>query len=311
MRVGILLALVLESGLAGCAAPGGPLADAAPLGTLSFGADGLSTPIALAGESAAVWAVGDPDVCFSLEHAARGAALDIVDSAGLRYQRLRCETGTPLRAPLADALDVSWVPVARPREGRVAIRFIITEHSALRGEPAAQQALVQALATELSSVGLAPELSEAVEVTGAPAESRFRDLAPDALDELLALAPPALAGTVDVVFAGCLRRVDPLGAPSAVLGFTGRVGGGGGGAADAVFLPGLICDSFDRMPAPADAEATAHVLAHELGHFLGLAHVDDEANAMHPNPRLATANGFTDTQVAHMHSHPFVRPRSR
>lgn len=300
MRVGILLVL-----LAGCAAPGGPLAEAAPFAVLSFDADGRSEAVEANG--AALWAIADPDVCFALEHAARGAALDVIEGGAARYQHVRCATGTPLREARADALQLFAVPAA-PSPGRLRLRFVLTERSALVGDAARQEAVIAALETELGPVGITPALVEVVEVTGAPAESRFADLEPEALEALLSLAPPPPAGTVDVVFAGCLRRIDALGTPSAVLGFTGRVGGGGGGAADAVFLPGLRCDAFEETPAPVDAERMAHVLAHELGHFLGLAHVDDATNAMHPNPELAGARGFTDAQARRMRRHPFARP---
>ncbi len=297
-------------GAVGCAGPVGPRGEATPLGVVSFDAEGRSAPIARPVDGPiAVWTTADPDTCFALEgaDAARGGALDVVEGSGpLRFQRVRCATGTPLRAPLADALEVAWSPVARPTEGRLALRFVVTDRSVMQDQPEARATLVDALAAELAPLGLTPEV-QVVEVAGAPAESRFGDREAGSLDALLALAPPAPAATIDVVFAGCLRRVDPLGTPGAVLGVTGRVGGGGGGAADAVFLPGRVCDAFDDAPAPVDPRATAHVLAHELGHFLGLAHVDDEANLMHPQPQRATARELSREQARVVSLHPFVR----
>ena len=305
MRAAVLVA----TWIAGCAAPGGPLSEAQPIGVLSFDEDGRTAPIAAPRPDAAVWAVADPQLCFALEGAlpARGAALDVLDSSrARRFQRVRCRTGTPLRGAWPGALDVAWVSAPAVASGRVALRFVVTEFSALRTDPEAAHAVVAALARELGEVGLEPELRSVVSVEGAPAESRFSDLDPEALDAILALAPPAPPGTVDVVFAGCLRRLDPTGLPSAVEGFTGRVGGGGGGAADALFLTGSPCDSFSERPPAVDPEATAHLISHELGHFLGLAHTEDELNTMHSNPRLATARGFTEAQARRMRAHPFV-----
>lgn len=303
--------------LVGCVAPSDvddPLADVSELGVLSFDATGRTPPIDLGEPSEATFllARSDDDTCFALEpslFAARGAALDAVGAAPSRYQRIRCSTGTPLREPLADALEVSVLERDQVTAGRLPVRFVVTERSALRGDSAAQQAMLEALRSELAEAGIAPELTAVVEVEGAPTETRFSDLETDELDALLALAPAPAPGTVDVVFAGCLRRVGPTGLSSAVLGFTGRVGGGGGGTADAVFLPGIRCGAIGADLAPVDVERTAHVLAHELGHFLGLAHTDGGDDIMHTNPLLEGAHGFTSEQARRMRLHPFVRSR--
>lgn len=291
---------------------------AQPVGSSSFDENGLSEPISLKMASQAriaLVATGGDDLCFTLEgqnSPARRASLDVVEpsTTSVRYQRIRCSTGTLLREPREDALEVSARQIPQPPEaGRVMLRVLVTEHSALFENPEALTALTEALTAELAPVGITPEVVASVHIEDAPSTVTFTDLETETLDALLAHAPLAPEETIDVVFAGCLRRLDPLGVPSNVAGFTGRIGGGGKGGADAIFLPGLRCDRIARGPVAFDPDASAHVLAHELGHFLGLSHTEDSDNIMHANPTLESAKHFSPSQALTMRSHPFVKAR--
>ncbi|MEZ4383874.1 MAG: hypothetical protein R3A79_21255 [Nannocystaceae bacterium] len=239
----------------------------------------------------------------------------------LRFARLRCETLTPLTAaddapPLRLELQTFE---AAPEPAAIDLRFLIGEASILRGDAARQEALLQALAAELSSAGIVPRLVDAQPLDPLAVELRFHAGDPSALADALAAAPAKAEATVDVVFAGCLLYDDPVfGPPRALSGYTPRIPGGAG-EADAVYMPGLDCVAPDAEPAAIPVELQARVLAHELGHYLGLYHAVEEDggsdtladtgpdNIMHFNPTRAAAVGFSPSQGAVMRTHPAVR----
>lgn len=321
-----LLWSIIYLGLSGCAladepssdapAQDDPLADASHLATLSFDERGLTAPLKLEDAQGALLAKGQQTLCFERVGSAapaRGAALEVLEEGeheAVSFQRLRCQTKTPLREALPEALTIAQVqrrPQPQPPR-TIALRFVMTPHASLRAQPEAQAALIEALEDELAGLGLSLAPVQRVEIEEVPQVVSFKDLEADALDAMIARAPARPPATIDVFFAGCLRLVDVLGSSSSVEGFTGRVGGGGGGSADGIFVPGLRCDGRSE-PQPIDdaPAATAHIIVHELGHYLGLVHVDDPLNTMHPQPRLATARGLSAAQRARLYRHPFVR----
>ncbi len=301
-----------------------------PLGVVAVADTGVSPQLQLPAGELALWLGAGPERCVTLGDAAGRPSDtdDAVEVAGLfllgaereplHVVGVDCVTGARVREPAE--VEVRVFALSAPPRGELSLRLVLSEHSALRGDAAAQQQLLALLASELAPAGVVPRLTDTRAVEGVPDELVFGPGALGPLRQVVQQVPPAPPRTVDVVFAGCLRYDDPFfGPPSAVAGYTPRVTGGGS-PIDAVFLPGRVCDGFRDGPAPLDLEATAHVLAHELGHFLGLRHTveldgrtdalddTDEANLMHPNPGLASSHGLSPSQARVMRSHPFVRP---
>ncbi|KFA90472.1 M43 family zinc metalloprotease [Archangium violaceum] len=341
-------------GLVACGG-GGPLLTAEPV---AFGAGGLTPALSIPpfdGESVALWVKSEPDTCFalaSLEDAAgrawvtgreagpyctdcavrtslaRDEALIVLPSGegftpseglAVRFGLMDCETLTPVETGGGQRLQLAWLPRERlPERGRLSLRFLVSQHSMLLGQPERQRELLERLNDELQEAGLEVTLDAVAELPDVPSETRFWTTGLAELEALLERAPPALDATVDVVFAGCLQYDDPFfGPPTPVNGFTPRVGGGAG-PASAVFMPGLRCDSFAAGPTPWPLDAYARVLAHELGHFLGLYHSVEtdgttdllsdtgEQNIMHHNPSRADARGWSASQGRRLRGHPWV-----
>ncbi|NVJ09271.1 hypothetical protein HUW63_29080 [Myxococcus sp. AM001] len=327
---------------------------------VAFGADGLTPLLSIppfAGASVALWARSEPGTCFALDaledsegrawvskreagpyctdcgvrtSIAQEEALFVLPSGEgfapregftVRFGLMACDTLTPVKTGGTPPLQLAWLPRARlPEHGRLSLRFLVSRHSMLLGQPERQRELLERVNDELEEAGLQVTLDAVAELPDASAETRFWTTELDELSALRERAPPALDSTVDIVFAGCLRYDDPFfGPPVPVDGFTPRVGGGAG-PASAVFMPGLRCDAFSRGPALWPLDAYARVLAHELGHFLGVYHSVEtdgttdllsdtgEQNIMNPHPSRVGARGWSPSQRRQILSHPWVRP---
>jgi Pregnancy-associated plasma protein-A len=329
--------------------------------SVTFGPEGVTSPVlvpAFTGEALALHARTQPGTCFALTSLedesgrewvgsraagpfcadcpvrtslAQGEALFVLARDGafsparglsLAFGLLRCDTLTPLRTGPVEPLELSWFPrEGLSARGSLQLRFLVSEHSMLKGRADLVSELMSRLQGELDGADLQVQLEEVIALAGVAAEATFSSTELTALEAMLA-AVPQRASTVDVVFAGCLRYDDLLGPPSAVDGFTPRVVGGAG-PASAIFMPGRRCDGFSDAPATFRVEPYARVLAHELGHYLGLYHTveadgtDDlftdttDANIMNHNPSLAAARGFSPAQARQMRLHPSVAVLSR
>jgi hypothetical protein len=136
--------------------------------------------------------------------------------------------------------------------------------------------------------------------------------------------PPAAAqdgpGWVPVVFAGCIRVVDPLlQTTSEPDGMTPGIPDGFPplGRAHGIYLKGQSCRP-GMAPINWTPSLLAKLLAHELGHYLGLYHsveadgtVDqladtDENNIMYNAPLTVSAPTFSPSQFRVMRRHPVI-----
>jgi hypothetical protein len=136
--------------------------------------------------------------------------------------------------------------------------------------------------------------------------------------------PPAAAqdgpGWIPVVFAGCIRVVDPLlQTTSEPDGMTPGIPDGfpPPGRSHGVYLKGQSCRP-GMAPIDWPPSLLAKLLAHELGHYLGLYHsveadgtVDqladtDENNIMYNAPLTVPAPTFSPSQFRVMRRHPVI-----
>lgn len=132
--------------------------------------------------------------------------------------------------------------------------------------------------------------------------------------------PPAQDSWVPVVFAGCIRVVDPLlQTTSEPDGMTPGIPSGlpPAGRAHGVYLKGQSCRP-GMAPIDWSPSLLAKLLAHELGHYLGLYHsveadgtldqlVDtDENNIMYHAPLTVSAPTFSPSQFRVMRRHPVI-----
>jgi len=251
-------------------------------------------------------------------------------TAGLRD----CATLLPGPSGQPTQLQVEgWLPdaIAPSRGGVISLGLAFLRQSPLADESARQAVLPETL--QLVNDLLAPGSLQVVvartrvvdTATGTIELSRGDDGPLDALFAQVlggdGCAAPADEGWVPVVFAGCLRVVDPLqSTTSEPDGLTPGIPDGfpPAGRAHGIYLKGQSCQ-VGTAPIAWSASMLAKLLAHELGHYLGLYHsveadgtVDqladtDETNLMYYSPLTVAAPSFSASQFQVMRRHPAIR----
>jgi hypothetical protein len=221
--------------------------------------------------------------------------------------------------------------VASSRAGVISLGLAFLQQSPLADEATRQAVLPQALqlVNELFAPGALQVVVTRTRVvdsaTGTIELSRGDDGPLDALFGQVVsddgCSAPAYDGWVPVVFAGCLRVVDPLqSVTSEPDGLTPGIPDGFPPAwrAHGVYLKGQSCQA-GMAPITWSASMLAKLLAHELGHYLGLYHsveadgtVDqlddtDETNLMYYSPLTVAAPAFSASQFQVMRRHPAIR----
>jgi len=256
------------------------------------------------------------------------AALQII--AGARD----CATLLPGPPSQPAQLQVEgWFPdaIAPSRAGVISLGLAFLRQSPLADESTRQAVLPETLrlVNELLAPGALQIVVARTRVvdtgTGTLELSRGDDGPLDALFEQVlsgdGCGAPADEGWVPVVFAGCLRVVDPLQSiTSEPDGLTPGIPDGfpPPGRAHGVYLKGQSCQA-GMAPIAWSSSMLAKLLAHELGHYLGLYHsveadgtVDqladtDETNLMYYSPLTVAAPAFSASQFQVMRRHPAIR----
>lgn len=221
--------------------------------------------------------------------------------------------------------------VAPSRVGVISLGLAFLRQSPLADEATRQAVLPQALqlVNELFAPGALQVVVARTRVVDTPSAtielSRGDDGPLDALfgqvlGDGVCGAPPD-DGWVPVVFAGCLRVVDPvLSTTSEPDALTPGIPDGfaPAGRAHGVYVKGQSCQA-GMAPIAWSPSMLAKLLAHELGHYLGLYHsveadgtVDqladtDQTNLMYYSPLTVAAPTFSPSQFQVMRRHPAVR----